>query len=84
MRLISPEEVDNALDDRAMAEGGDIAIPLASGAITAADIQGDLFDLTRGGVTGRTQNQAADITLFKSVGTGLEDLAAAQLVMQNS
>ncbi len=67
----------------AMVEGGDIAIPLANGSITESDVQGDLFDLTRGLVQGRTQGQDADITLFKSVGTALEDLAAARLVMQN-
>ena len=73
--------VDNR--EGAMVEGGDIAIPLASGVITADDVRGDLFDLTRGLVQGRGDNQNGDITLFKSVGTALEDLAAAQLVMRN-
>ena len=73
--------VDNR--EGAMVEGGDIAIPLASGVITADDVRGDLFDLTRGLVQGRGDNQDGDITLFKSVGTALEDLAAAQLVMRN-
>jgi ornithine cyclodeaminase len=73
--------VDNR--EGAMVEGGDIAIPLASGIITADDVRGDLFDLTRGLVQGRGDNQGGDITLFKSVGTALEDLAAAQLVMRN-
>ena len=73
------------LDGRsgAMAEGGDIAIPLANGTINELDIEGDLFDLTRGLVQGRRTGQDSDITLFKSVGTALEDLAAAQLVMRN-
>ena len=43
-----------------------------------ADIHGDLFDLCRGKAKGRTA--AAQITLFKSVGTAIEDLAAAMLV----
>ncbi|MDA1098955.1 MAG: ornithine cyclodeaminase family protein [Proteobacteria bacterium] len=73
--------VDNR--EGAMIEGGDIAIPLANGSIKKSDVQGDLFDLTRGLVQGRTSGQDADITLFKSVGTALEDLAAAQLVMRN-
>ena len=73
--------VDNR--EGAMVEGGDIAIPLASGVITADDVRGDLFDLTRGLVQGRGDDQDGDITLFKSVGTALEDLAAAQLVMRN-
>lgn len=73
--------VDNR--EGAMVEGGDIAIPLASGVISVDDVQGDLFELTRGLVRGRTVDQDSDITLFKSVGTALEDLAAAQLVMRN-
>ena len=67
----------------ALAEGGDIAIPLANGTISVDDIEGDLFDLTRGLAGGRGANGENDITLFKSVGTALEDLAAAKLVMQN-
>ena len=38
---------------------------------------GDLFDLCRGEVAGRRADD--EITLFKSVGTALEDLAAARL-----
>jgi len=64
----------------ALVEGGDIAIPLANGTLSEAEVVGDLFDLTRGGVAGRGADE--EITLFKSVGTALEDLAAAQLVMQ--
>jgi alanine dehydrogenase len=60
-------------------EAGDITQPLASGALTPERILGDLFTLCRGETPGR-QN-ADEITLFKSVGTALEDLAAAQLTM---
>ncbi len=68
------------VDTRAGAsrEAGDIVDPLARGIITPADIQGDLFDLCRGKVKGR--QSAAEITLFKSVGSAIEDLAAAMLV----
>jgi ornithine cyclodeaminase len=59
-------------------EAGDIVQPLASGVLAEAGILGDLFDLAAGRAPGR---QAADeITLFKSVGTAIEDLAAAALV----
>ena len=45
------------------------------------DVAGDLFDLCRRKVAGRrTENE---ITLFKSVGTAIEDLAAAVLVWRN-
>lgn len=64
--------------DAALAEAGDITQPLASGALTRAAIHGDLFALCRGTVAGR--GTPAQITLFKSVGSAIEDLAAASLV----
>jgi len=70
------------VDTRAGAtkEAGDIVQPLASGALK--EVVGDLFDLTRGQVTGR--GTADEITVFKSVGTALEDLAGAQLAFERS
>jgi len=64
----------------AMKEPGDIVQPLESGVLDAKAIKGDFFDLCRGAVLGRTD--AAAITFFKSVGTALEDLAAARLVAE--
>jgi alanine dehydrogenase len=64
----------------ALAEAGDIVDPLQRGVIQEADICADLFDLTREQHAGRSA--ADDITLFKSVGHALEDLAAAELVME--
>ena len=46
--------------------------------IAAKDIQGDLFELCRGTAKGRKRKD--EITLFKSTGLALEDLAAAVLV----
>jgi len=67
------------VDTRAAAkEAGDIVVPLKKKIIEPSAIKGDLFDLTRGKVRGRTS--AGQITLFKSVGTAIEDLAAAMLV----
>jgi ornithine cyclodeaminase/alanine dehydrogenase-like protein (mu-crystallin family) len=62
----------------ALKEGGDIVQPLAAGVITREDVKGDLFDLCRGAVT--VDRKLDDITLFKSVGTAIEDLACAMLV----
>lgn len=62
----------------ALKEGGDIVQPLADGVITKAEVRGDLFDLCRGSV--KPERKPGDITLFKSVGTAIEDLAAAMLV----
>jgi ornithine cyclodeaminase/alanine dehydrogenase-like protein (mu-crystallin family) len=61
-------------------EAGDIVQPLRDGVLTEDDIAGDLFDLTRGERAGRRFYD--QITLFKSVGTALEDLCAAQLAVE--
>ncbi len=55
---------------------GDIAGPLASGAISEADVLGDLFELCRGEAPGR-QN-AEEITIFKNAGGGHLDLMTAR------
>jgi alanine dehydrogenase len=62
----------------ALKEAGDLVIPLRRKVIAKADIRGDLFELCRGNAKGRTTDK--QITLFKSVGTAIEDLAAAILV----
>lgn len=63
----------------ALHEAGDLVQPLAAGLITPAHIVGELGQLLRGEVVARTTAQ--DITLFKSVGHALEDLAAATLAL---
>lgn len=63
----------------ALAESGELVQAMAGGLITAADIQGDLAALARGTVSGR--GSAEEITLFKSVGCAIEDLAAAELAL---
>jgi alanine dehydrogenase len=62
----------------ALAEAGDLTQPIARGVITREHVVAELAQLLRGEVRGRLSD--ADITLFKSVGTALEDLAAARLV----
>lgn len=64
--------------DGAPVEAGDIVKPLESGAMTMDDIAADLFNLCRGEHQGRSSD--TEITLFKSTGAALEDLAAARLV----
>jgi ornithine cyclodeaminase len=63
----------------ALAEAGDLTQPLARGVIDCAHVRAELAELLREPARGRTG--AADITLFKSVGTALEDLAAAACVL---
>lgn len=65
----------------AMAEAGEIVQAIASGALAASDIKGSLRELATGAVAGRRDSNA--ITVFKSVGTALEDLAAAELAFTN-
>jgi ornithine cyclodeaminase len=62
----------------ALAEGGDIVEPIKAGVIARTHVRAELAELCRGEKNGRAS--AAEFTLFKSVGTALEDLAAAQLV----
>jgi ornithine cyclodeaminase len=64
----------------ALKEGGDIAQPLADGVLSEAAIRGDLYELCRNRRLGRQDPE--EITLFKSVGAAIEDLTAAQLVME--
>jgi len=66
----------------ALAEAGDLVQPLRAGIIDRAHLVAELAELVRGEKAGRIA--ATDITLFKSVGTALEDLAAAQLVLQRT
>jgi ornithine cyclodeaminase/alanine dehydrogenase-like protein (mu-crystallin family) len=71
------------VDTRAGAtkEAGDIVQPLKSGVLKKDAIRGDLFGLCRGEAKGRAGS--LQITLFKSVGTAIEDLAAAMLVWRS-
>jgi ornithine cyclodeaminase len=68
------------VDSRATAPkgSGDIAIPLKKKILTLKAIQGDLAELCRGKAKGRKRKD--EITLFKSTGLAVEDLAAAMLV----
>ena len=62
----------------ALAEGGDLVQPMQSGAFSRASVRAELAELCRGEKRGRAS--ATEVTLFKSVGTALEDLAAAAMV----
>lgn len=66
----------------AAAEAGDLLQAEAEGKFRMESIQGDLFGLCRGKTGGR--RNAEEITLFKSCGTALEDLAAAAMVYSRS
>lgn len=61
-------------------ESGDIVIPLQKGILQLSDIQSDLFGLCEQKHTGRQSKE--EISVFKSVGHGLEDLATAIYVYE--
>ncbi|MFF7709230.1 ornithine cyclodeaminase family protein [Pseudomonas sp. NPDC007930] len=64
----------------ALIKAGDLLAPIASGVFNASQVRADLAALCQGDHPGRTD--AAQITVFKAVGTALEDLAAAQRVYE--
>ena len=80
-------EMDTALVSRsrlfvdsrtgALAEAGDIVLPIAEGAFGETHIAGELGEVALGGVAGRTS--PAEVTVFKSLGMAVEDIAAAHL-----
>jgi ornithine cyclodeaminase/alanine dehydrogenase-like protein (mu-crystallin family) len=64
----------------ALGEGGDVALAIKARAIVEAHVEANLAQLCRGDV--QVARGAGDITLFKSVGAAIEDLAAAMLVWE--
>jgi alanine dehydrogenase len=83
-------EVDDATVGRAelyvdhrlatLSECGDLVIPLRAGRITESDIRGDLYELCRGEVTGRTEPEA--VTLFENGGGGHLDLMTSRFAWE--
>ena len=80
-------EMDSALVSRgrlfvdsrtaALAEAGDIVIPIGEGAFDDTHLAGELGEVASGTVRGRTSQD--EITIFKSLGMAVEDIAAAHL-----
>jgi ornithine cyclodeaminase len=66
----------------ALAEAGDLVQPLRAGILREEDVAGDLADLVLGRCAGRRTPD--EITMFKSVGTALEDLAAARYALERA
>ncbi|MDQ0044933.1 ornithine cyclodeaminase family protein [Variovorax boronicumulans] len=71
--------------NEALQKSGDLLDAIAAGTLRAQEVQGTLADLCRGeraGRGGRTGD--AERTVFKAVGSALEDLTAATLVWQDA
>lgn len=66
----------------ALAEAGDIVIPLSEGAITEQHIAAEIGQVIAGTAAGRLSPD--EITVFKSLGMGVEDVAAARLAWERA
>jgi ornithine cyclodeaminase/alanine dehydrogenase-like protein (mu-crystallin family) len=62
----------------AMREAGDLVHPINNGVFSPDDLMGSLSDLCKREIPGRSSSE--EITMFKTVGTALADLAAASMV----
>jgi ornithine cyclodeaminase len=71
--------------EEAVQKSGDLLGPISRGVLSAQDIRGTLADLCRRHPAGdrAARRSATERTVFKSVGTALEDLAAAVLVYES-
>ena len=66
----------------ALQKSGELLGPLSRGVFAADDVAGELADLAAGRIQGRAESNGR--TVFKAVGTALEDLAAAVVVYEAS
>ena len=65
-----------------MAECGDILLALKENAITEKNIDAEIGEVLAGSKTGRSSPE--EITLYKSVGVAIQDIATANLVYQKA
>ena len=66
--------------DEALEKSGDLLGPMSRGVFSAAEVRGTLATLCRG--EGAARGSLVQRSVFKSVGTALEDLAAAVLAVE--
>lgn len=83
---VAVQRCDVFVDTRAgaLAESGDLIIPMSNGSLATSDILAEFTELCAGTHRGRAQleNPHRAMTLFKSVGASIEDLAAAILAYE--
>jgi ornithine cyclodeaminase/alanine dehydrogenase-like protein (mu-crystallin family) len=65
-----------------MAECGDILLAIKQNSISESDIHGEIGEVLAGSKPGRSN--ASEITLYKSVGVAIQDVATAQLVYRKA
>jgi ornithine cyclodeaminase len=86
-REMDPKLVARArlvVDSRASAfqESGDVVMGLAEGLFARSHVAAELGEVITGGVPGRTSE--SQVTVFKSLGLAVEDLAAARLAFERA
>lgn len=70
------------MKEHALAETGDLIIPIEKGTLKPSDIAGELGGLVLGQFEGRTN--AEENTFFKSVGNAVQDIAVGQYAVQQA
>jgi ornithine cyclodeaminase/alanine dehydrogenase-like protein (mu-crystallin family) len=88
----SAREVDDELVSRsrffvdskvsALAEAGELKHAMDAGAVTEAHILGEIGEVLGGSVAGRASEQ--DVTVYKSLGIAVQDLAAAHVIYERA
>jgi alanine dehydrogenase len=66
----------------ALAEAGDLIIPLEKGIITRSNIYAELGEITSGAKPGRERD--SEITFFKSVGNAVQDASVAHAILKRA
>jgi alanine dehydrogenase len=66
----------------ALAEAGDLVIPMGKGLLTKQNIHAELGELVLGRKPGRENEE--EVTFFKAVGNAVQDMSVAQRVMQRA
>ena len=65
-----------------MAECGDILLAITEKSITEIHVHAEIGEVLAGTKSGR--NSASEVTLYKSVGIAIQDVATAQLVYRKA
>ena len=66
----------------ALAEAGDVVLAMAEGVIDASHIAGELGEVVSAAAPGRQSEH--DVTIFKSLGMAVEDVAAAHVALERA
>lgn len=68
--------------EQALAEAGDLVVPIERGELSPQHIAAELGELITGSQPGRTS--AREITMFKSIGVAIEDVAVAAFAYEKA